>query len=350
MFEVPLDRESPTDLNDAPEHTTAAPSDDHALGESSDPRPPERFQILSLDGGGYRGIYSAAVLAAIEQDLGKPILDYFDLVVGTSTGGLIALGLGAGLRPRDIVDFYSTWGPQIFQRQHLGILRQRYGPDKLREGLAQVLGDKRLGDSRCRLVVPAYDLTADKVYVFKTPHHERLKRDWKETMVDVAMATSAAPTYFPAHLLRGVRLVDGGVWCNNPSVIAIAEATNLLGVPITSIRLFSLGTTADLVHRHPRLDQGGVVQWARAAIDVLTRGQSVGADGLAQHFLSRDRYLRHDTTVPAGVLRMDRCDTDKLIGLAYSRSRDVVPYFYGMFASHQAPDYLPLHTAAGVSA
>jgi patatin-like phospholipase/acyl hydrolase len=336
-------------LHNVPARTTAT-TPGSAPDEPPAAAPPQRFQILALDGGGYRGLYSAAVLGAIEQDLGRPILDYFDLVAGTSTGGLIALGLGAGLRPRDIIDFYATWGPQIFRRQHLGILRPRYGSGKLREGLAQILGEKLLGDSRCRLVVPAYDLTADQVYVFKTPHHERLTRDWKETMVDVAMATSAAPTYFPAHSLRGIRLVDGGVWCNNPSVIAIAEATSMLGVPITSVRLFSVGTTAELVHRHPRLDQGGMIQWAKAAIDVLMRGQSVGADGLAQHLLTRERYLRHDTSVPVGVLRMDRCDTDELIGLAESRSRDLMPVFNAKFASHRASAYQPLHTGTGASA
>ncbi len=334
-------------LEKAATPATEAETDHVAPAEPSDGRAPERFQILSLDGGGYRGIYSAAVLAAVEEDLGRPILDYFDLVAGTSTGGLIALGLGAGLTPRDIVDFYATWGPKIFRPERLGFLRRRYGSGRLREGLTQVLGDKTLGDSRCRLVVPAYELAADEVYIFKTPHHDKLTRDWKEKMVNVALATSAAPTYFPAHRLDGLRLVDGGVWSNNPSVLAIAEAVSLLEVPLTSIRLFSVGTTADLVHRHPRLDQGGIVQWTGAAINVLMRGQSLGADGLAKHFLTKDRYLRHDTSVSPGVLKMDRCDTDELIGLARSQSRDLMPYFKDKFAGHQAPAYKPLHPAQG---
>src|SRR3977135_1029466 len=82
------------------------------------------FQILSLDGGGYKGMFSAAVLAAIEEDLDRPIAQHFDLIVGTSTGGIIALGLGAGLRPTEIVDFYTAWGSRIFPRSRLRSLAQ----------------------------------------------------------------------------------------------------------------------------------------------------------------------------------------------------------------------------------
>ncbi len=78
---------------------------------------PKRFQILSLDGGGIKGLFSAAVLASIEEDLGIRITDHFDLVTGTSTGGIIALGLGIGLRPREIVEFYVREGPRIFKKQ-----------------------------------------------------------------------------------------------------------------------------------------------------------------------------------------------------------------------------------------
>jgi patatin-like phospholipase/acyl hydrolase len=78
--------------------------------------PPERFQILSLDGGGIKGPFSSAVLAAIEEDLGVNVVDHFDLITGTSTGGIIALGLGLGLRPREIVEFHLSKGPQIFPR------------------------------------------------------------------------------------------------------------------------------------------------------------------------------------------------------------------------------------------
>ena len=120
----------------------------------------ERFQILSLDGGGLKGIYSAAVLAALEQTIGAPIVSRFDLIVGTSTGGIIALGLGLGLAPRDILDFYVGSGADVFADQ-LGVralrrlVRPKYSSARLKHAVQRVFGDRRLGESRKALVVPA---------------------------------------------------------------------------------------------------------------------------------------------------------------------------------------------------
>ena len=186
----------------------------------------ERFQILSLDGGGLRGIFSAAILARLEEDLDTSIVDHFDLIAGTSTGGVIALGLGLGMRPRQIVEFYTRLGPRVF-RNPLGLrsarqlLRAKYAPGPLRSALADVFGDRTFGQSTKRLVITSYNLGTDDVYLFRTAHHPRLVRDWRERAVDVAMATSAAPTYLPGFPLSGTRLVDGGVWANNPAMVAV---------------------------------------------------------------------------------------------------------------------------------
>jgi len=150
----------------------------------------------------------------------------------------------------------------------------------------------------------------------------------------VALATSAAPTYFPAHDLRGMRLVDGGVWANNPILIGISEAVSLFGFPLEAIRAFSLGTTAEVLFHNEGLDEGGIAQWAPHAPKVIMRGQSVGAAGIAEHLLTKDRYLRHDPLVAANVLRMDRIDNKKLVGLAESTSRHIVPDFDKMFGNH----------------
>lgn len=187
-----------------------------------------RFQILSLDGGGIKGLFSAAVLAAIEEDLGVTVTGHFDLITGTSTGGIIALGLGLGMRPRQIVEFYVKHGPSIFRnpcgvRNALHYVRSKFSPAPLESALreSEAFGAKLLGDSTKRLVIPSYNLGEDDVYIFKTPHHERLRRDWKVPAWKVAMATAAAPTYFPAYCgVDGIRLVDGGVWANNPTLSA----------------------------------------------------------------------------------------------------------------------------------
>ncbi len=131
------------------------------------------------------------------------VADHFDLIAGTSTGGIIALALGLGMRPKDVVHFYVEQGPSIFQRRRcfarLCSLRSRkYAQEPLKSALHKCTGEKLLGDSKKRLVIPSYNLDKDEVYLFKTPHHERLTRDWRVPMWKVGLATSAAPTYSPA--------------------------------------------------------------------------------------------------------------------------------------------------------
>lgn len=312
-----------------------------------------RFQILALDGGGLKGLFAAAVLAALEKDLGHPLSDHFDLIAGTSTGGIIALGLGAGLTPREIVEFYIDKGPVIFPdalhrlRSVRHLARSKYGSGDLRAAVQEIFGDALLGDSTKRLVVPAYNLDADEVYIFKTAHHEKLRRDYRVPLWEVAMATSAAPTYLPAFsLLEGrVRLVDGGVWANNPVVVAIAEAVSMLGVPLERIRVLSIGTSSETVQRKLWLNNGGLIQWARGntVVDVLLRGQSVGANGLAQHLVGRGSVVRIDPTVPPKALRLDSVDADQMVSMAASHSRNGSPQFFESFTEHTAPVFKPFY-------
>jgi patatin-like phospholipase/acyl hydrolase len=307
-----------------------------------------RFQILALDGGGLRGIFSAAILAALEEDLGTSIVDHFDLIAGTSTGGMIALGLGLGLRPRQIVDFYTQMGQQVFGGwPRAGAARQvlaaKYRPGPLREALTGVFGDRTFGESTKRLVITSYNIGADDVYLFRTAHHPRLRRDWRERAVDVAMATSAAPTYLPAHSLSGTRLVDGGLWANNPSMVALVEAVGTCGIPLENLRVFSLGTTVEVRHRSRRLDRGGLLAWAGAAVDVILRAQSISANNQVHHLIGPEQLLRLNPAVPADVFALDRADANELIGMASHASRIVSPHLANCFLDHQAPEFIPFN-------
>ena len=170
---------------------------------------------------GSKVFFSAAVLAHLEEDLRIRVIEHFDLIVGTSTGGIIALGLGMGLSPSEIVHFYGNKGPDIFPRKcwfGLGhYFHSKHDPLNLEKSLRECFGEKRMADSIKRLVIPSYNIGEDDVYLFKTPHHERLTRDFKVPAWKIAMATSAAPTYFPAFTgVDHIRLVDGGVWGKQP--------------------------------------------------------------------------------------------------------------------------------------
>ena len=308
----------------------------------------ERFQILSLDGGGIKDLFSAAILAFLEEDHGLHITDHFDLIVGTSTGGIIALALGMGMRPRKIVRFYVHKGPEIFAANRLSgikrFFRSKYDSDGLESALKDCFGEKRLADSVKRLVIPSYNIGEDDVYLFKTPHHERLKRDYKVPVWKVALATSAAPTFFPSCLkLDHIRLVDGGVWANNPTMVGVVEAISMLDVPLSAIRVLSLGTTNAVKGRPKKLDRGGLWQWRTEAVDVIMRGQSIGAFTQAQHLLGRDKVVRMDPKVPDGLFTLDKLSEEELLGKAAHESRHFSPQFKEEFAEHESPEFKPLY-------
>jgi uncharacterized protein len=306
----------------------------------------DRFQILALDGGGLRGIFSAAILASLEEDLQASVVDHFDLITGTSTGGIIALAMGLGLRPRQILEFYTELGAQVF-RSRLGLgsarqlVRAKYQPGPLRAALTGVFGDRTFGESTKRLVITSYNLGADDVYLFRTAHHPRLRRDWRERAVDVAMATSAAPTYLPGFPLSDTRLVDGGLWANNPAMVAVVEAVSTCAVPLESLRVFSLGTTTEIRHRSRRLDRGGMLPWARAAVDVILRAQSISANNQVHHLLSPERLLRLNPVVPADLFALDKANVSDLIGMAAHASRTASPRFADCFLDHRAAEFIP---------
>jgi len=292
------------ELSAAPDESVPQPESDFVPDWSG------RCQLLSLDGGGIRGLFSAAILAKLEEDTKTEITRHFDLVAGTSTGGIIAIGLGLGLSPRQIVEFYVEHGPRIF-RNPLGLrgllrpLWPKFGPAALREALRSTFGERPLGASRKRLVVPSYNLGEHDVYIFKTAHHPRLRRDYRLPAWQAAMATSAAPTYFPAFGgIDGQRLVDGAVWANNPTMVAVVEAASMLGARLDDIRVFSIGTTT-AVSKTPRgLDTAGLVAWARPVSDLFLRGQSLAAHKQARHLLGGERVLRIDPPVAEGELAL----------------------------------------------
>ena len=303
--------------------------------------PAARFQILSLDGGGLRGIFAASALAQLEQDFDTKIIDHFDLVAGTSTGGLIALGLAAGRSPQEVLDFYLREARAIFPSSRLRRLRRLwrpYRPEALRAALDQILGDRTLGDSPVRLAIPSFDQTSNDVYLFRTPHLPSLRRDHRERMADVGMATSAAPTFLPAHRIGGLRLIDGGVWANNPTMVAVVEAIASCGVPAGNVHVLNIGTTTEIVHRSARLDDGSPVWWLREVVDVVFRGQALSATNHASLLLPKGNVHRVDVPVPKGLHGLDRVDAQNLIGHAMAATRKASPGLSSLFM-HEATTY-----------
>lgn len=303
-------------------------------------------KILSIDGGGIKGVFPAAFLAKLEEDLPEPIGSYFDLIVGTSTGGIIALALGAGYRAGEILEFYEKYGPGIFANNGLAarakhLLTRKHSADGLKAALLAQFGDRKLGDSLTRLVIPSQNLETGKVYIFKTAHHERFQEDRKCAMVDVALATSAAPTYLPTHKLPGgTALIDGGIWANDPAGVAAVEAVGILGWNPRDVHMLSLSCTAS----PGKLNGGGwlaagKLSWAAKLLDVVSAGQSSGAQGTAAVLLGgHDQINRIAPQVAAGTFELDNArGISRLRGLGESEAREARPRLERFFEELAEP-------------
>lgn len=309
-------------------------------------------KLLTIDGGGIKGVLPAAFLAEVESALGRRVVDYFDLVVGTSTGGIVAIGLGLGLPAGEILNLYRELGPSVFggnrimrALQHWGMAK--YQPQRLESALRDRFGNRCLGESTTRLVIPSTNVETGEVYIFKTAHSPRFERDYRVEAVSVAMATAAAPTYFPTYwLTTGVPLIDGGTWCNNPTGLAVVEAIGVLGWPREEIRVLSLGcSTTPLDVGSARHIPHGKAFWATKMVDVFMSGQSSGSLGTAAILLGHANVVRVSPVVPPRRFSLDAFrDAQSLQGLGATEARRELPRLREMFFDRTAEPFVPHRT------
>ncbi|MEX0957223.1 MAG: CBASS cGAMP-activated phospholipase [Rhizobiaceae bacterium] len=242
------------------------------------------FRILSLDGGGIRGLYSACVLQHIEANVtrGEPVADYFDLIAGTSTGGIIAVGLGLSLSATSLVELYRVGGEQIFppvqywqtkrflENYGQNLTKPKYDHQTLEALLYRELKDSVLGQSSARLAIPAFMVPTSEIAVFKTDHHPDYKRDHKMAAWEVCRATSAAPTYFAPHERNGRGFVDGGLWANNPILVAVTEALSCFDISPAQLNILSIGT-GNQPYEIPLKDaRGGLWDWRTLVLGAMS--------------------------------------------------------------------------------
>lgn len=269
--------------------------------------------IVSIDGGGIKGYLPALVLAGIESQAGKKVGDMAGVLVGTSTGAILALGLAAGISASDMAEFYRLKGPAIFRKplgkrltSLFGLADEQYGNEGLRRGLDEIFGDRMFSQLGPCCMVCAYDIEARKTRFFASWEAERdSSRDYR--LVDLAMASSAAPTYFePVEIVSasGDRMscIDGGVAANNPALAALIEAKKA-GWNLDGTRLVSLGTgREDRPYLATKARGWGLAKWARPLLDVLFSAASEVTDHQCRALLG-DRYarLQQDFTEPVGM-------------------------------------------------
>lgn len=307
------------------------------------------FSILAIDGGGIRGIYAATYLAELEEYVGEPIAQYFDLIAGSSTGGIIAIGLGLSLSASSILELYKSKGTEIFSQKFcLGwVLRPKYRNDALIAVLKEVFGERRLGDSCCRLCIPAVDLSTGQTKVYKTDHHKNFVTDWRLPAWKVAAATCAAPIYFPAFSIQEHERdakVDGGLWANNPSLVGVVEAL-FLGFAPNQIQLLSIGTgEAPFYKNYTVARKAGLWQWfchKPTLADLLLSVQSQAVHNQVS-LLKLRSYKRINSRLPSNKFGLD--DVQSAMDLqtfaqekAQETKVDIKNTFFGGKASKWTP-------------
>jgi patatin-like phospholipase/acyl hydrolase len=281
------------------------------------------FRILSIDGGGVRGYLAAGILANIESYLNAvtkqevPLGLRFDFIAGTSAGGLIALGLARGRTALEVRNLFSSFVPKVFgadnRRSKLQHIKYPlYGSEPLEQALREFFGTDKLKDLVRDACVTSVSLVDAKPMLHKTDYLARNEKRLNESLVDVAMATTAAPTYLAAHSSEfSANLVDGGLAANNPSVIAYVDALqferpskrgNAAPMSDKDLMLVSVGTgqPGPLPYKYENLTEGGWLDWVGAIHEVVLLSQSQLVHHQAK-FLVKERYLRVDPVLNTPV-------------------------------------------------
>lgn len=232
--------------------------------------PPSSVNVLSFHGGGYRGYFSALVAQALERrkaSLGdrRPLAQSFDLLCGTSAGSIIAAGLAANVPISAIVTMMREKGPDIFpERRFLktkpGFFGSRFASNNLKNALIATLGDIRLGALEKALLIPTVNETDGQPVVFRS--YDPSQSDIR--LVDVVLASAAAPTYFPLHRIGGKRYADGGLIANGPELIAASDLLARFDVPLSGQKILSIGTTCRSMQSaapSSSRDRWGIIEW-----------------------------------------------------------------------------------------
>jgi len=277
------------------------------------------FKILALDGGGIRGAYTAAVIDEIQHKLKRPINDYFDLIVGTSTGGIIALGLANRMSSEEILAIYKD-------------------SDALKSILVSIFGHKKFVQSSEHVAITSFDAADASPVVFRSNYHESISTYGDLSVADVALATSAAPTYFSAAPAGSGFMIDGGVWANCPVMVGVTDALTHFQKPRKEIRILSIGTTSEPVFVDKGALDGGLFDWAKTAPSTIMHASKLAALNQARSIA--DTLIRIDTPVNKDRFLLDDSKAiDDLIQLGRSAANinfdEVKTKFMSRLARHR---------------
>jgi len=309
------------------------------------------YHVLALSGGGYRGLYTATVLAELETVMGRPIASHFDLICGTSAGGMLALGLAAEIPAQELKLMFENDGNRIFGcrsffRRLFGFwLTAKHDSKGLRSVLTDRFHEKTIGDLKHRVLIPAVNYSTGRGQFFKTPHHPSFELDHRMKIVDVAMATAAAPVYFPLSSNdRGV-FADGGLVGNAPGLFGLHEIETFLApnqeavIRVLTIGTMTIGAT---VRGGASLDRG-FGKWRGGLFDLVISAQESSVDYMLRQKLGANYYQIDDKATPdqsKDVKALDKVSIDATNTLKHrgkhAAQRTLGDPLFQVFRTHRA--------------
>lgn len=288
-------------------------------------RDQDTFHILALDGGGIRGIYAAHVLARLEDALQVPVRDRFDLIAGTSSGSILAGAAATAVPMERLAGLFQTEASRIFKRRRFTcfpFVRSRFSTEPLRQVVGEYLPEVTLRDVPTPLMITSSDISTGRVHVFKSRYLEELgqpyRRDGDLRLSDAILASCAAPTYFDPRQVREYLLADGGLWANNPSIIAVTEALSRFGRPIEQVYVLSIGTGRTPSFYRQSRTWGLLTGWGREQLVSYVLGLQSQASANMAKLLLGERHLRLDPEIQSW--RLD--DTKHIQNLKALADRD----------------------------
>ena len=258
----------------------------------------DTFHILALDGGGTRGIYTAQLLAQIEQAFGVPIKTYFDLIAGTSTGAIITGAAVSDIPMVEIVELFEIETPYIFRRRwyRIPLFLSKYPNQKLAQIIAKHIPATPLGEIETPLMITSSEIAKSEVHTFRSNYGSRdseiAPTGEDVSLRDAILASCAAPTFFAPKSVGNFLLADGGLWANNPSTVAVTEALTAFGKETREIRMLSVGTGHSVNMYRNRRGWGFITGWGGAKLTSYVMTLQSQASANTAKLLLKENYLR----------------------------------------------------------
>lgn len=277
------------------------------------------------------------MFSLVEKNIlgGEPIADYVDMICGTSTGGIIGLGLSLNKSADTIKDLYLNRGDEIFPRTlRLGVVKKKYDRAPLDNILNEIFDVALLGDCRTRMVIPSFDHHLEPT-IFKTDHHSDYRRDWKKKAAEIAAATSAAPVYLGAYFSEDRIQWDGGLFANHPLMNGIVDALSCYDVSRENIKVLSVGcgNVAGKVSSKPNvMAEAGIKDWALNLIPTASSLQLQDSLGQAGLLIGRQNILRIDPDLETEIALDDVAKATNILPnlakLEFDKNREKLEEFF----------------------